>query len=256
MENPIGVFDSGIGGLTLLPALTSLLPYENIIYIADEAHSPYGKKSQKELLERAHIITKELMEQGCKLILVACNTATTQVIGPLRNEFKLPFVGIEPGIKPAAQHTKSRVIGVLATQGTLTSPMYAERANYYKKEITIVEQIGHGLVNCIEENKLDTAETKTHLETLLSPMVNAGMDTLLLGCTHYLFLVPLLHKILPAEVTIIDNSEAVSHQVKRVLSQQNLLNTITTTGEKKFYSTQKRNRLEKFVEQKVNYLPL
>lgn len=256
MKTPLGIFDSGIGGMTLLPAIASLLPHENILYVADEAYSPYGEKSQKELLERTRIITQQLIAEGCKLIVVACNTATTQVIEQLRNEFSLPFVGIEPGIKPAAQHSKSGVIGVLATQGTLNSPMYLKLVTQFKNEIKVVEQIGHGLVNCIEDNKMDSSETRARLTNFLAPMLTAGIDTLLLGCTHYPFLIPLLKELLPEQVTIMDNSAAIARQIKRTLTKHNIVNRSKTKGITHFYSTQKNNRLVNFVVQEVTHLPL
>lgn len=256
MENPLGIFDSGIGGLTLLPAITSLLPHENILYVADEAHSPYGKKSHKELLHRSRLLTKELIKRECKLIVVACNTATTQVIKQLRDEFLIPFVGIEPGLKQAAEYTTSKVVGVLATEGTLNSSMYRERAKQYEDELMIIEQVGHQLVNWIEEKKINTTAMQSQLQNYITPMLTAGMDTFLLGCTHYPYLIPLLQELLPPQVKIMDNSAAIAQQIQRLLKKHKIVSSAQGKGIKTFYSTGKKNNLTHFVTEGVTHLPL
>ncbi len=196
MKQPIGFFDSGVGGLSLLPAVSAILPYEDICYLADEAFSPYGEKTSHEILDRARIISKKLLSLNCKLIVLACNTATTQVINQLREEFTVPFVGIEPAIKPAALTSKKGVVGVLATKGTLNSQLFHENSLKNGSKTKFIEQIGTGLVECVEKNKINDTDTYTLLETYLNSMIDEGMDTLVLGCTHYPFLLPVIKKIL------------------------------------------------------------
>lgn len=256
MNQPIGIFDSGIGGLSLLPAIKQLLPQENICYIADESFSPYGEKDLDALIQRSRKITQSLIDLDCKLIFLACNTATTQVINTLRKEYELPFVGIEPGIKPAAMATKTGVVGVLATQGTLKSELFNTSIAQYATSIKLIKQIGHGLVACIEERKVNTLETRLLLKQFIDPMLAQGMDVLLLGCTHYPFLIPQLNELLPDEVQILDNSHAIAQQINRLLKKHNLLHSKGTIGQDRYYSTLKNNRLHQFVNQEVHFLPI
>lgn len=256
MNQPIGIFDSGIGGLSLLPAIKQLLPQENICYVADESFSPYGEKSLEALIQRSRKITQHLIDLDCKLILLACNTATTQVINTLRKEYELPFVGIEPGIKPAALATKTGVVGVLATQGTLQSELFNASVAQYATSIKLLKQIGHGLVECVEEKKSNTPQTRFLLKQFIDPMIAQGMDVLLLGCTHYTFLIPQLNKLLPDEVQILDNSHAIAQQVNRLLKKYNLLLSKGSLNQDFYYSTLRNNRLHQFINQEVHFLPI
>ena len=256
MNQPIGIFDSGIGGLSLLPAIRRILPNESICYIADESFSPYGEKSLDTLIDRSIKITQYLIDMKCKLILVACNTATTQVINTLRKEFDLPFVGIEPGVKPAALATKTGVIGVLATEGTLNSKLFNASVSKYATSVKLLQQIGHGLVERIEEKKTSTPATKALLREFLDPMLSEGMDVLLLGCTHYPFLLPQLNEILPNSVQILDNSNAIALQINRLLTENELLNLSESAKKEQYYSTLEKNRLQLFIDQEVYFLPI
>ena len=233
MKQAIGIFDSGVGGLSLVPAIQERLPHEDIVYIADHGFFPYGEKSTEAVLARAKEITAALVQHHCKLILVACNTVTTQVIDELRKAYSLPLVGIEPAVKPAAAASKTGVVGVLATKGTFKSALYHKTIAQHASKIKVVEQVGEGLVEMVENDQGETEENIALLHTLTAPLLDQGMDTLLLGCTHYPFLATPLKKILPETVKIIDNSPAVAKQIERLLP----LNTSTSKGIIRYYTT-------------------
>ncbi len=226
MENsrPIGFFDSGVGGTSIWKEVVQLLPYESSIYLADSRNAPYGEKPVKEIISLCKKNTDRLLEMGCKLIVVACNTATTNAIEYLRSNYHVPFIGIEPAIKPAALKSKTRFIGILATKGTLSSALFSKTSELYSKNITIIEVVGQGLVDLIEKGSHESPEMELHLRHLLKPMLIAQIDYLVLGCSHYPYLMPLLKKIFPPGVTIIDSGEAVARQTRKVLMENNLLN--------------------------------
>ena len=186
-NRPIGVFDSGVGGLSLLRELRSLLPNEDFIYISDNAYAPYGALSPVDIRKRSQALTQWLCEQSCKLIVVACNTATTNAIDYLRKNYPIPFVGIEPAIKPAALQTKTGVVGVLATKGTLSSGLFHETSSAYGEGVRILEKEGKHLVQMIESGMLHSEEIEQLLQTYIQPMIEQRVDHLVLGCTHYPF---------------------------------------------------------------------
>ena len=221
-DRPIGIFDSGVGGLSLLRELQSLLPNENFIYISDNAFAPYGALSPEDIRERSQTLTHWLSEQSCKLIVVACNTATTNAIESLRKTYQIPFVGIEPAIKPAALQTKTGVVGVLATKGTLSSGLFHETSTAYGQGVQILEKEGKHLVDMIESGMLQCEEMEQLLQTYTQPMIEQGADHLVLGCTHYPFLTPILTRILPQHIKIVDCNGAVAKQVERVLNKKDL----------------------------------
>ena len=256
MRAPIGIFDSGIGGLSLLPAINDLLPMENLIYLADQAFAPYGQKTASAILTRTQQICDQLVKMECKLVVVACNTVTTQVIDQLRAEFNLPFVGIEPAIKPAAKQSKNKIIGVLATQGTLQSDLYKQSAFRYAAGCKIVERPGTGLVDHIEKGDLQSRDLRRLVKHSLCPMIDEGIDTLILGCTHYPLIRSLIEEFLPKEIQIIDNSHSVAKQVHRRLIEQNLQSTTTDEGRITYYSTARHHHMDAFVTQSIDYLPL
>lgn len=233
--NPIGLFDSGVGGTSIWKEIHKLLPAEDTIYLADSKNAPYGQRPKEEIVELSFKNTEFLLNQNCKMIVVACNTATTNAINELREKYDVPFIGIEPAIKPAAINTKTGAIGILATKGTLTSDLFYETLSNYQN-INVVEQIGYGLVKLIEEGSLESAEMKELLETYLEPMIKANIDYLVLGCSHYPYLVPQIKKILPQGVKIIDSGEAVARQTKKVLVANNLLNETNKKGYQVFYT--------------------
>ena len=224
-NNPIGLFDSGIGGTSIWNAIHQLLPNESTIYLADSKNAPYGHKSKAEIIELSCKNVEILLEQNCKLIVVACNTATTNAIKELREKYEIPFIGIEPAIKPAALNSKTQTIGILATQGTLNSALFNKTLDKYQ-DIKIVEQVGHGLVQLIEDGKINSVEMTELLHLYLQPMIKANIDYLVLGCSHYPYLIPQIEKILPTSIQIIDSGEAVARQTKNVLEQNIGYNTL------------------------------
>lgn len=233
--NPIGLFDSGIGGTSIWKEIHSLLPNEDTIYLADSKNAPYGQKSKEEIVALSFKNTEYLLEQDCKIIVVACNTATTNAIKELREKYDVPFIGIEPAIKPAAFHTKTKTIGILATKGTLSSELFYKTVASLEG-ITVIEQVGYNLVTLIEEGKLGSQEIKELLKEYLDPMIEANIDHLVLGCSHYPYLIPQIKEILPESVKIIDSGEAVAKQTKAILELNNLLNTEVHKSKKTFYT--------------------
>lgn len=234
-QNPIGLFDSGIGGTSIWTAIHDLLPNENTIYLADSKNAPYGQKSKEEIIQLSIKNTEFLLEQNCKIIVVACNTATTNAIKELRAKYDVPFIGIEPAIKPAALHSKTQTIGILATQGTLNSALFHQTAEQFH-DTTIIEQIGHGLVPLIENGDIHSAEMTKLLHNYLEPMIEANIDYLVLGCSHYPYLIPQIKEILPKHIKIIDSGEAVARQTKKVLEEKGALNQNTEKGKALFYT--------------------
>jgi len=218
-NNPIGLFDSGIGGTSIWQAVHELLPNENTLYLADSRNAPYGQKSKEEIIALSMKNTELLLNLNAKIIVVACNTATTNAIKELRQKYEVPFIGIEPAIRPAATHSATQVIGVLATQGTLTSELFYNAVSQYKN-IKIIEQVGHGLVPLIENGDLNSKEIEELLLTYLTPMIKANIDYLVLGCSHYPYLVPMIQKILPKSIKIIDSGNAVARQTAYVLTER------------------------------------
>lgn len=234
--NPIGVFDSGVGGTSIWKEIHSLLPNENTIYLADSANAPYGIKDSSTIIDLSIKNTEFLLKKGCKVIVVACNTATTNAISLLRDRYKTPFIGIEPSIKPAALQTKTNTIGILATKGTLSSALFSKTSSLYASNIKVVEQDGNGIVELIESGKLFSNDMILLLKTYLKPMIAANIDYLVLGCTHYPYLMPLLLDILPKHIKIIDSGEAVARQTKAVLNTFDLLNLDLIKPKNEFYS--------------------
>ena len=234
-ENPIGLFDSGIGGTSIWKEVHALMPYENTIYIADSKNAPYGLKSKDEIIALSCKNTEFLLENNCKIIVVACNTATTNAIKELRAKYNVPFIGIEPAIKPAALQSKTQTIGILATKGTLNSELFHKNvANH--PDVKIIEQIGHGLVQLIENGDMDSAEMEELLKSYLNPMVEKNIDYLVLGCSHYPYLIPQIKKIIPSQIKIIDSGEAVAKQTQKILEQNNLLNLSKRKSSQIFYT--------------------
>ena len=218
-NQPIGIFDSGIGGTSIWSAIHHLLPNEKTIYLADSKNAPYGQKSKAEIIALSIKNTELLLSMGCKLIVVACNTATTNAIQELRAKYSVPFIGIEPAIKPAATHSKTQTIGILATQGTLNSELFNRTTEKFQNT-KIIEQIGHGLVQLIESGKIDSPEMTQLLHSYLSPMIEANIDFLVLGCSHYPYLIPQIKKIIPDNIHIIDSGEAVAKQTQNILREK------------------------------------
>jgi glutamate racemase len=246
--SPIGIFDSGVGGTSIWKEIKSLLPNENTIYLADSKNAPYGEKPQEEILQLSIKNTELLVSKRCKLIVVACNTATTNAITYLRENYEMPFIGIEPAIKPAALNSSSKTVGVLATKGTLTSSLFHSTSEIHAKGIQVIEQVGAGLVPLIESGKARSQETKDLLRGFLEPMLAEGIDHLVLGCTHYPYLIPVLKELLPEKVKIIDSGEAVARQTKAILLQNDMLNVSGVEVKHELYSNTYPELLNSFVE--------
>ena len=235
-SKPIGIFDSGVGGLSIWSEIHQLLPMESTIYLSDSKHAPYGPKGKEAIIDLSIKNTEWLINQGCKLIVVACNTATTNAIDTLRKNYPIPFIGIEPAIKPAALQSKSKAIGILATKGTLSSQLFHETSQLYSSDLLVVEQVGNGIVELIENGALYSEEMKHLLQSYLQPMLDAEIDCLVLGCTHYHFLTPILKQLLPSHVKIIDSGKAVAKQTKAVLENSTLLSSETFVETNRFYT--------------------
>jgi len=252
-KNPIGLFDSGVGGTSIWKEVHALLPNESSIYLADSKNAPYGQKTQEEIIELSKKNTEILLENNCKLIIVACNTATTNAIKVLRNTYDVPFIGIEPAIKPAALHSKTHKIGILATQGTLNSQLFHQTVALYS-DVKVVEQIGYELVQLIENGEMHSEKMTQLLEDYLLPMVAQDIDYLVLGCTHYPYLIPQIKKILPKHIKIIDSGEAVAKQTKHILEINKLFNT-SKDVKQTFYINNPPEVIQELIGEKfkVNY---
>jgi len=246
-NHPIGMFDSGVGGTSIWKEIHELLPNEHTIYLADSKNAPYGEKSEKEILALSIKNTEFLLRKDCKLIVVACNTATTNAINYLRKNYDVPFIGIEPAIKPAALMSESKTVGVLATKGTLSSTLFHSTSENHASGIRIIEREGTGLVRLIESGKAESDASKELLKIYLAPMLEAGIDYLVLGCTHYPYLIPVLNEMLPERVKIIDSGEAVARQTKAVLKKNNLLNPSEEKGTNQFYTNSDVSVLKDFL---------
>lgn len=235
---PVGVFDSGVGGLSVLKEIHQRLPHESLLYLADSAHVPYGEKSADYIRERCQRIAEFLLKQGAKALVVACNTATAAAVGDLRTRYpELPVIGMEPALKPAVAQTQTGVVGVLATSGTLNSARFAALLERYSGTTRILTQPCPGLVELIEAGQLDSPETQQLLERLTAPLLAAQCDTLILGCTHYPFIRPILQRILPPKLFLIDTGAAVARRLEQVLAERNALADASTPAFVHFWST-------------------
>lgn len=220
---PIGVFDSGVGGLSVIRAITELMPEESLLYVADTAHCPYGARSIDYLTERALRITAYLQAQGAKAVVVACNTATVATVATLRERFSLPIIGIEPAIRPAAANTRTGVIGVLATAATLGSAHLTALIERHTEYHEVLTSACPGWVEAVEAGDLESAATKALVQAHVQPLLDAGADTLVLGCTHFPFLRPLIEAVSGPDVHILETGMPVARQLQRQLLSRNLL---------------------------------
>ena len=223
----IGIFDSGIGGLSVFREIRKVLPEQSYVYYSDNAHCPYGEKSREYIIDRARAITRFLLGKGCEIIVVACNTATAAAISTLREEFPVKFIGMEPAIKPAAQATKTGVVGVLATAGTLKATKYIDTRARWAQNVSIVEHIGQGFVELVEKGITTGPEAETTVRTSLTPLLDAGADMIVLGCTHYPFLSDTIKKIASEvypdrDIDIIDPAPAVARHLMEVMAEEGI----------------------------------
>lgn len=231
----IGIFDSGIGGLSVFREIRKLLPEQGYIYYSDSAHCPYGEKSREYIIDRARSITRRLMGMGAEIVVVACNTATAAAISTLRKEFPIKFIGMEPAIKPAAALTKTGVVGVLATAGTLKAEKYLDTREKWAQSITVVEHIGEGFVELVEKGQTSGAEAEAVVQNSLVPLLEAGADTIVLGCTHYPFLADTIKKVAAAHGAdsdsfhLIDPAPAVARHLLEVMEAEGI-QTVSPEG--------------------------
>lgn len=246
---PIGVFDSGVGGLSVLHEIRRALPGEDLLYVADSGHAPYGDKSQQFIEQRSIAITEFLVSQNAKAIVVACNTATGAAVATLRSRFSLPIIAMEPAVKPAAANTKSGVIGVLATSRTLASDNFVKLFARYGEDVEILGQACPGLVEQVEAGDLSGDKTRLLLGRYVLPLLERGADTLVLGCTHYPFLAPLIQKIAGPGVAVIDSGSAVARQLHRRLEVVDLLADADRAGTECFWTSAVLDKAKPLVSQ-------
>ncbi|MCL4825342.1 MAG: glutamate racemase [Anaerolineales bacterium] len=236
--NPIGVFDSGVGGLSVLRAMRALMPNEDVIFFGDQGHVPYGPRPLEEVRAFSVAITRWLLDEGAKLIVVACNTASAAALKYLRETFPdVKFVGMEPAVKPAAETTRTGRVGVLATPATFQGALYASVVERFANGVTLLQDTCPGLVQEIEKGNLDGEETRRILESALGPMLENNIDTVVLGCTHYPFVIPLIERICGESVRVIDPAPAVARQAERLLEAGGTRNPSARRGRVRFYTS-------------------
>lgn len=239
-SNPIGVYDSGVGGITVWKEIVKLLPNEYLVYYADNKNCPYGLKQEDEIIKLSESVVDFLLAKNCKMIVVACNTATAAAIEYLRAKYNIKFVGMEPAVKPAALNSKTGKIGVLATKGTFQGRLFNETTQKYAFDKDVNIQIGYGLVDAVEKGQVNTSETIALLRKYIEPMLENNVDQIVLGCTHYPFLLGEIQKIVGDKAEIIDPSAAVAKQLYKLLESDNLLHyDINNPPIYKFYTSGK-----------------
>jgi glutamate racemase len=237
-KNSIGVFDSGVGGLSVLREIRKQSPNESVLYLADQVHVPYGQRVLEEVRVFSKMITQFLLDRGVKIIVVACNTASAAALQYLRATFpEVPFIGMEPAVKPAAEHTATGIVGVLATPATFQGSLYASVVERFANNVTLLTNTCPGLVEQIEQGDFTGKETRNILESALLPMLEQGIDTVVLGCTHYPFVIPLIHAITGPNVRVIDPAPAVARQIVRIMDLKGIRNCDSTLGNLNFFTS-------------------
>jgi glutamate racemase len=251
-SSPIGIFDSGIGGLSVWREIARQLPHEDTIYFADQIHIPYGPRALQEIRLFAEAITRFLLNRNCKLIVVACNTASAAALRHLRSAFPdVPFVGMEPAVKPAAETTRTGVVGVLATPATFRGELFASVVERFANGVQLINQVCPGLVEQIEAGRLNTSDTLEMLDRFLIPIRGAHADTIVLGCTHYPFVIDSIRRLAPG-VNVIDPAPAVARQVGRVLRERGLQSDDERAGEQRFVTSGDLDRYQDILRALVN----
>ena len=246
---PIGVFDSGVGGLSVLRCIRKELPHQDLIYFADQAHVPYGSRPLEEVRGFADAITRYLLGQSCPVIVVACNTASAAALKTLRQTYpNVPFVGMEPAVKPAAEQTHTGVVGVLATPATFQSELYASVVERFANGVQILQDTCPGLVGQIEKGDLEGPQTRSILEKAIRPMLDMGIDTIVLGCTHYPFVIPLIEEIAGKNVRVIDPAPAVARQTVRMMESHHFLKSSPESGITTCYTSGEPEMLSGFID--------
>ncbi len=244
--NPIGIFDSGVGGLSVLREIRKQLPAESILYFADSGNCPYGSRSEGQVLNLARRKIKFLLDRECKLVVIACNTVTAVAIAALRADYPIPFIGMEPALKPAALRTRTGKIGVLATENTFKGSLFRQTCERHANGLDVFVQPGHGLVELVEQGEHHSPKARQLLTTYLVPMLEKGADTIVLGCTHYPFLKEMIQSIVQDRAAIIDPSDAVAAQTAKVLDQFGLAAPASHTPWFRFFTTGDQKIAERF----------
>jgi glutamate racemase len=253
----IGMFDSGVGGVSIFQEVIKLLPNESVLYFADTQHCPYGEREPHEVAGFCNVITRFLLEMKCKLIVVACNTATAMSIDSLRREFPdIPFVGIEPAIKPAASKSHSKTVGVLATAGTFHGRLFQVTRERFASGVRVLTAVGTGLVELVETGRSDSPEAEILLRQYLTPMLDAGMDRLVLGCTHYAFLSETIRRIIGDDVELVTPGEAVALRVRQLLEERGALADTDAIPRYEFYASGVTEVLSRMVNAEVSRVTL
>jgi glutamate racemase len=246
----IAVMDSGVGGISVLKHIHAALPHENLIYFADSKYAPYGNKTPAQIERRVFSCAKFLLTHGAKALVIACNTATAAAAHSLREKYAfldLPIIAMEPAVKPASTASKNGIVGVLATTGTLKSAQFAALLATYGKDIQVITQACVGLVECIERGELDTPATKALISQYCLPLLEAGADTIVLGCTHYPFVKEVIQEIVGENITLIDTGAAVAKQLKRKLEEKNLLSTSSCAADMRIWTNSQDKNAEQVI---------
>ena len=237
-QAPIGIFDSGVGGLSVWRQVVHHLPQERVIYLADQAHVPYGQRTSAEIQAYCHSIAAALLEQGCKAIVVACNTASAVALEPLRRAWPdLPILGLEPAVKPAVSLTRSGVVGVMATPATFQGELYRATVGRWAGDVRVVEQVCIGLADLVEQGELEGDRCDASLRQFLEPMLAAGADTIVLGCTHYPFVIETIRRLVGPSLAVLDPAPAVARHLGAVLEQRGLLQCGTDSPQHAFFTS-------------------
>ena len=252
-HHPIGVFDSGVGGISVLKHIHTLLPHENLLYVADSKYAPYGSRTPAEITARCFEIADFLIAQNAKALVVACNTATAAAIDAMRAKYDLPdfiipIIGMEPAVKPAAEASKNGIIGVLATVGTLKSAQFAALLENYGRNVEVVTQACVGLVECVERGELDSQNTLQLIQQYCKPLIDEGADTIVLGCTHYPFVRPLIEQVVGKEIALIDTGDAVAKHLRNKLEEKDLLSTSQEKAKVYFWTNSEADNAKQVTE--------
>ncbi|MDP2868549.1 glutamate racemase [Methyloversatilis sp.] len=248
-DAPIGVFDSGLGGLSVLRHARARLPGENFLYVADSGHAPYGERSADWIRERSLTLGEFLIDQGAKALLIACNTATAAAAHALRERWPdVPVIGMEPAVKPAAAATRSGVVGILATTGTLASARFAALLDTFGRDVRVITRPGTGLVEAVERGELDTLATQALIASHVEPLLADGADVIVLGCTHYPFLRKWVEQQAGPSVRVIDTGDSVARQLAHRLNDAGLLRSANATGTESFWSSAASDTAERVLQ--------
>ena len=252
VNQPIGVFDSGLGGLSIYKCLASMLPNEQLFYVADNAYAPYGCKSEEEINQRVAQVCRWLINQNVKAIVVACNTATASAIDHLREQYAIPIIGVEPAIKPAVATSKTQKIGILVTRATAYNERFRQLVARYKADSDVIIQPCPGLVDLIESGQHQSNECKQLLNNYVTPLVQSGVDTIVLGCTHYPFLANIIQEIVGEKVQLIETAKPVTEQLIRQLTNRHLLNRTDKITENQYFASSPNANLAMLASQLIN----